>query len=371
MSDLNIKDFLNCGAFLQIGAELFKVLVGPFARHDFSELGHLNHSTLLYKPNFWDFLDKHPQFPQKPIYSAQQAYTLDREEFIHLLAKVESGVEAQKPEINWRNPSQTQFKAQFDWSQNNFREQKLAKTVPIIRQQGDVFFSLQNLLWCMQNMMQDKIFGWSYGFFERGQGILGHTPEILAQWTRAGQQLHTVALAGTYANSKNAYNEIQQDKKVWHEHQMVIDDIKDKLNSLGFAAKTIQGPTDILELKYLLHLLTEFQIEIGNREQVFEVINVLHPTSAMGLYPADLTKLQEFSEFSLQQERGSFAAPFAIIEKEALYCVVAIRNMLFAKEQVALFSGCGVTAESQYELELAESQHKRDSVKKMLGLYID
>ena len=136
----------------------------------------------------------------------------------------------------------------------------------------------------------------------------------------------------------------------------------------NFKIKKIQGETDILELRDLLHLMTEFQIETDHIEQVFDVIEALHPTAAMGMYPFNQDKLKEFSQFSLQKERRSFAAPFAIIEKDAVYCVVAIRNLFFDQKKVQLFSGCGVTAESQYELELTELQNKRESVKKILGL---
>ena len=51
--------------------------------------------------------------------------------------------------------------------------------------------------------------------------------------------------------------------------------------------------------------------------------------------------------------------------------IVAIRNILFTKDSIQIFSGCGITDESQYDLELGESENKRNSVKKMLGLAND
>lgn len=367
MTGLNIKDFLTYGAFLQIGPDLFKVMVGPFDRHNSIKEGHFKHTTLLYKPNFWDFLNESPEITQKTVYSSHKSYVLDREEFIDFLSTAES----QKPEIEWKGVNEAQFKAQFEWSQSNFADQKLSKTVPIIQQQGDAKLSTENLVWCIQSLVRNKTFGWSYGFFEEGIGLIGHTPEILAQWSRIDRQLHTVALAGTYAKADIEYSEMLADKKILNEHQIVIDDIINKLSGLSFKSKSIQGPTDVLELKYLLHLMTEFQIEVDNLQQVFEVINILHPTSAMGLYPYDLFKFNEFREFSLQKERGVFAAPFAIVENDSVSCVVAIRNMMFDRNQVQILSGCGVTQESQYKLELTELQNKRDSVKKMLGLLND
>ena len=179
MTGLNIKDFLTYGAFLQIGPDLFKVLVGPFDRHDSVNMDFFKHPTLLYKPNFWDFLNNSPDIPQKPVYSATQVYVFDREEFIDFLSTVKS----QRPEVKWEKLNETQFRTQFEWSQRNFKEHKLSKVVPIAREQGVVEFSFENLLWCIQNLVQNKTFGWSYGFFENSVGVIGHTPEILAHWS--------------------------------------------------------------------------------------------------------------------------------------------------------------------------------------------
>ena len=367
MTGLNIKDFLTQGAFLQIGPDLFKVLVGPFEKHDSLQNALLKHSTLLYKPKFWDFLKPSRELSQKTVYSAQNSVLLDREEFIAFLSEIAPA----RPQVNWELIEESQFKSQYDWSQLNFSENLLFKAVPIIRQRGAADFTIENLVWCLRNLIGLDTFGWSYGYFENKKGFVGHTPEVLAQWSRIDRQLHTVALAGTAARKPGISSELLSDAKIRNEHQLVIDDVTDKLSRLSFTAKSTQGPTDVLELKYLLHLMTEFQLEANDLDQVFEVINTLHPTSAMGIYPYDEEKLKEFSEFSLQTERNAFAAPFAVIEKDRVCCVVAIRNMFFDESQVEIYSGCGVTKDSRYEQEIIELENKRNSVKKMMGLLGD
>lgn len=367
MTEQNLKDFLNSGAFLQISPDLFKVLIGPFERVSAKDIAPFKHNTLLYRPNFWDFLEQNDEFSQKSVYVSSQVFTLNREEFIHLI----SPLAATPPNIEWKAVNEEQFKAQFEWSQRNFANSILSKTVPIIRQQGASLFTSANVLWCLKKLLEQNSFGWSYGYFQDGAGYLGHTPEILAQWTRADRQLHTVALAGTYAKTHTAFEEIVEDQKVINEHNIVIDDIIDKLSQLSFKSKSIQGPTDVLELKYLLHLITEFQMEVADVKQTFEVIHALHPTSAMGIFPNNRAKLQEFSDFIIQKQRQAFAAPFAVVEEDSVYCIVAIRNMVFEPHEVQIFSGCGVTSESNCEAELLELENKRSSVKKMLGLNFD
>ncbi len=367
MTGLNIKDFLIHGAFLQIGPDLFKVFVGPFERHDSVQKALLKHPTLLFKPNFWDFLKYDGSLSQKAVYSAQNSALFDREDFISFLATQMSLM----PKVDWAVINESDFRSQYDWSQKNFNEESLFKAVPIIRQQGATQFSAENLVWCIRNLIQLDTFGWSYGFFENRKGYIGHTPEVLAQWSRIDHQLHTVALAGTVARSKGAEIDLLSDAKIRNEHQLVVDDVTDKLSRLSFVSKSIQGPTDVLELKYLLHLMTEFQLEAADLDQVFEVINILHPTSAMGIYPHNGEKLKEFSEFSLQALRSTFAAPFAVVEKDNVSCVVAIRNMFFDESKLEIFSGCGVTRDSNYEDEVIELENKRNSVKKMMGLSND
>lgn len=364
MTGLNIKDFLIHGAFLQIGPDLFKILVGPFERHDSVQKALLKHSTLLYKPNFWDFLKDGGDLSQKAVYSAQNSALLDREEFISFLASEKTA----RPEVDWFPVKEADFKTQYDWSQKNFSEEALFKAVPIVQQCGVGSFTAANLVWCLQNLINLDTFGWSYGFFENQKGFVGHTPEVLAQWTRIDRQLHTVALAGTAERTPGAASQLLADVKIRKEHQLVIDDVIEKLARLSFIAKSNQGPTEVLELKYLLHLMTEFQLEADDLDQVLEVIKILHPTSAMGLFPFDEKKLKEFSEFSLQTQRNEFAAPFAMIERDNVCCVVAIRNIFFNKNSYDIFSGCGVTKESFYEHEVTELDNKRNSVKKMLGL---
>ena len=373
MSDLNIKDFLAYGAFLQTSEDHFKVLIGPFDRQDLRSEVDFKQRILIYKPDFWDFLTKSghnlSNSSQKTVYAPAKVFTMSREEFICFL----SSDCAEKPDLKWGEVSEAYFKEQFDWSESRFYEQKLVKSVPIIKQESIFDFKKENLLWCIKNLIQTKTFGWSYGFFENKRGMLGHTPEILVDWNQSQNSLSTVALAGTYAkddikndSKERLFKEILEDNKIRNEHQIVIQDILNKIKFLSLDFK--QGATEVLELKYLIHLITKFQINATTIEQAFQAIEALHPTAAMGIYPYDLNRLKEFSEFKLQKERFSFAAPFAIIEKEAIFCVVAIRNVLFSSDKIQIFSGCGITNDSQYEIELAELESKRESVKKMLGL---
>lgn len=364
MSGLNIKDFLTNGAFLQTGPDSYKVVVGPFKPQNVVNWSTLKQSTVIYRPKFWDFLSQDQKGQQHRYFSAEHVYNLDREEFIGLLSTHKST----KPELTWNEPETKGFKEQFNWSQRHFIENELTKTVPLILQKSMQSLTAENLNWCLQSLIQNKNFGWSYGYFENGAGILGHSPEVLGDWSSDDSIFKTMALAGTYENKPGSREMILQDQKIIREHQIVIDDVKKKFSDLGLGSWLNQKTTEVLELKHLLHLKTEFQLQITDCEKVLKLINKLHPTAAIGMFPYNLVKMLEFSRFEIQNLREYFAAPFGIIEKDHILTVVAIRNFMFSKNETLIFSGCGVTSDSQFDDELLELKNKRESVKKMLGL---
>ena len=60
-----------------------------------------------------------------------------------------------------------------------------------------------------------------------------------------------------------------------------------------------------------------------------------------------------------------------MITNSSIQCVAAIRNLYFQKNKIIIYSGCGVTSESQLQSELKELESKRMSVVKMMVLVND
>ena len=369
MAVLNIKDFLTLGACLQTGPDAYKILIGPFKPVLIDEIEASESTTFLYKSNFWDFLSKDSHEIQSLVYSAADTIDLNREEFIRLLGLEDSAA----PILAWNVVQETGFKEQFGWSQKLFDQKILNKTVPVILQEAVGQLTSSNKIWLLQNLLKNKSFGWSYAFFDGEKGMIGHTPESLVLWDRVEQKAQTMALAGTLAISEEAKIQILQDEKILQEHLYVVDDIEEKLKKFNATKEN----TEVLELKYLLHLKTRFVFKIESWTQFFESIESLHTTAAMGIFPYDKERLSEMSQFELQKKRGLFAGPFGCIEKskngsnDRARIVVPIRNLIFSENSVQIFSGCGITKASIYHDELNELENKRNSVKKMLGLLND
>ncbi len=358
MAQLNLKDFLRNGAFIQTGSDMFHLFLGPFNLvKNFSELSPKSNS-LLFKTNFWSFIENSENFAQNSIYEAANSAILNREEFIRLLSLEKS----LKPEIDWLAVNTEDFKKQFDWSQEQFLLGTLKKTVPIIYQDGHGYFESAQKIYILTELLQQKNYGWSYGHFDHDRAQIGHTPEILLKWGE--NTVQTVALAGTYACVDQAEIKILNDAKILNEHQLVVDDIKHKLSQQSPRIE----PTTVLTLKHLLHLKTEFSFECKSQSELIQRITQLHPTAAMGLYPFNKEKYKEWSGFYTQNLRGDFASPFGFLSTHNAHIVVAIRNILIDSKSIRIISGCGVTTDSIYEDELSESENKRYSVKKMMGL---
>lgn len=360
MTLIKFKEFLKSGAFLQLSPDTFNLVLGPFKTIESSLAGISSSETVLFQPHFWDFLEAQTQ-PQFLV--GQQNFMLMREEVKALLDQC-----APAPFFGkWQEPTTAIFKDQFDWSQQKFTDGALQKTVPIISQTCKQKFSEANLAAAMQKLMSDKNYGWTYGFWQNQQGYLGHTPEKIALWHASEKKLLTTALAGTLAKSETASTEIMLDAKNREEHQIVVADISHKLQQLNFTDDLQQTEVKPIELRHLVHLKTEFAVKVESLSQALQVIEALHPTAALGLYPAKKAEYAQLRERQSLLRRKNFAAPFAMFSQDFLFCLAAIRNFHFRPDQVEIFSGCGVTAQSNYENELTELDNKRESVKKMMG----
>lgn len=203
-----------------------------------------------------------------------------------------------------------------------------------------------------------------YGAWEKGQGILGLTPEDLFVLTPEGA-LETMALAGT-ARLDCAEN-LPGDSKERHEHQLVIEDLVERLSPLG---QVSVGETCVVRLPALAHLKTGISVRPkGGVPEFAECVRRLHPTAALGAFPREAGWKWLLSEDSrAPHSRNRFGAPFGWLQERDRICAVAIRNIQWSDGLTLLGSGCGVVAQSDADKEWAELELKRASVRRALGM---
>lgn len=358
--------FLQCGALLQLSPNQFRLIWGPFKPTPFDLVASLDEKTIIYCPQFWDFL-----YPTKSINSAYRGIKevdLSNEQLLQVLNADENLQKNLNSEVEWQPPDELEFYNQFKWSQEKFRSNQLRKSVPIMLQKGQWTYSTLKLANALSLLIQGQHFGYTFGFWQGREGFLGHSPELIADWKSQDLVLNTVALAGTTTAGYYGKQQIMQDSKILQEHQIVIEDLKSILTGIDSNKKLTISETKVLELKYLNHLQTSISVKNVEPNQVLNYIEKIHPTAALGLYPRDNNMYQELSEFEIQKQRQNFAAPFCFASKDAVKAIACIRQFKFSENEIYLYSGCGVTAASILLSELSELEAKRNSVKKMMGL---
>lgn len=364
ISSLEYSNFLQAGAILSQPGNQFKLIWGPFKSNmfDLMAISDLNFQrTYIYKPDFWDFLENKKGSVQ--LWSGEKEACVSRDELLNLICTFFS--EEKLDSIDWQNENWTDFQDQFNWAEMQFKEKELTKVVPITRQQGKVKFSSKRLNEAIKQSIESKPYGFIYGFWQNYEGFFGVTPELIGQWNSVYNVFETMALAGTQRNSVDVECAMLDNFKLMKEHQIVVQDIQQSIKKIKNEINTFQ--TQVLKLSAFSHLQTLITTATSNLTEAFSIVESIHPSAALGIFPKKNELLKKFSEFDLQKKRCNFAAPFGFLNQDSLNIVAAIRNFFFTKDEISIFSGCGVIQESQVESEIDELRQKRQSVQKMMG----
>jgi isochorismate synthase EntC len=260
--------------------------------------------------------------------------------------------------LKWEEPDKKAFEKIFKLIKKEIHTKTIMKAVPVVSSRAEKSISPDlPLMLALQSAPKNT---YLHGIWSGEEGFLGFTPELLFL-SEKEQKIKTMALAGT--RSRDVFiqdpEEFLRDPKEQKEHQLVVQDILAQLNTIG---KGKNGKTGLLELDYLVHLYTPLQVTSDRKVSFDELVSLLHPTPALGVYP----RLQ-FSLLKAWREGMDFlGAPFGIRWSESNYiCLVAIRNLRWDKTHFFIENGCGIVEESQFEDEWRELKAKRESVKKV------
>jgi len=190
-------------------------------------------------------------------------------------------------------------------------------------------------------------------------GFFGATPERLV--TRHGRTVTTGALAGTTGRGDTPAEddwlaqELLDDEKNVHEHELVAETIREQLSP--FASSITAGQRRVRRLETVQHLFTPITATLDSDTHVLDVVEALHPTPAVGGLPPEtaLATIRDTEPF----DRGWYAAPVGWIDAAGNGSfAVAIRSALARGDQTTLFAGVGVVADSDPDREWDEVQLK-------------
>ncbi|WP_200531760.1 isochorismate synthase [Halorubrum sp. LN27] len=192
-----------------------------------------------------------------------------------------------------------------------------------------------------------------------GSAFFGATPERLV--ALRGRTVETDALAGTTGRGETPAEdewlaqELLDDDKNVHEHELVADTVREQLEP--FAASISPGERRVRRLATVQHLHTPITAELSADRHVLELVEALHPTPAVGGLPPDraLETIHDTEPF----DRGWYAAPVGWIDAAGNGAfAVAIRSAVATPRRATLFAGVGLVADSDPDLEWDEVQLK-------------
>lgn len=352
MTHDNINAFLEAGAFLRLPSGKVRFWAGPFSPIEFK-------NNKEFSIAYCDFFDTKLSFfegSSKPVET-------EVSEFRQALQPYLEKRIGHPSRASFKEPSFELYQKAFQVVLGKIHQGEIEKAVPIVFAESSEKPSKEDLAGLVDAALEAHSGLYVYGFWQKGHGILGATPENL--FYRKSDQVKTMALAGTLSKkSGKTPAEFLKDPKELHEHQLVIKDIQQRLQKLGWV-KTAE--TQAIEFPQLYHLRTLLEVDVQNAD-LQELVQLLHPTPALGVSPRNYG-LAWMRDLPYQKERGLFGAPllFSLSSEKAL-CLVAIRNLQWSEKGSRIGSGGGLVSASDLQSEWKELALKRESVMKALGI---
>lgn len=211
----------------------------------------------------------------------------------------------------------------------------------------------------------------SYIFaFEHGEDcFIGATPERLIKMEQ--QVLLSTCLAGTAPRGQSVEEDeklrkgLLDDCKNRQEHDFVVQMIHQSIRPYTDNITIPEVPV-VLPLKNMQHLYTPVTATLKDDYSIFNIIEKLHPTPALGGSPK--VEALQFIRENERLDRGWYGAPVGWLDSNQNgEFAVAIRSGLIKGDKAHLFAGCGIVADSDPEEEYEETNMKFTPMLSALG----
>lgn len=198
-----------------------------------------------------------------------------------------------------------------------------------------------------------------YAWFHPETGLwMGASPEQLVKIQ--GETLHSIALAGTQKYTNNPI----WGAKEQQEQQVVTDYLVSQLQPFC-AQLELNGPYT-QQAGALLHLKTEIKAQLHAGFSLQNLLHTMHPTPAVcGMPKAAALQFIGQEEGYDRQFYSGFLGEICPNNQVDLF--VNLRCIQRVHEQAHIYVGCGITKDSQPDLEFAETVHKSQTMKQVLA----
>ena len=215
-----------------------------------------------------------------------------------------------------------------------------------------------NSLKSYQDILKKYPTAFRYLWFHPKVGLwMGATPEQLVNIKN--NIFETVALAGT---------QVFSDTISWHEkelveQQLVTDYIKKSTENLLESIQISEPYTQ--KAGNLVHLKSDISGKLKSNFCEKDIINALHPTSAVCGMPLDVARnfILENENYNRKYYSG-FLGEYKMQEQTNLF--VNLRCLEVLNNAVNIYVGCGITKDSNPEMEFFETENKSMTMRDVL-----
>lgn len=199
--------------------------------------------------------------------------------------------------------------------------------------------------------------------------FMGASPERLVKKT--GPEVLSTSLAGSIERSSNEKEDeelamlLLKDEKNRFEHQLVVSMIENALDQYCDYINIPREPT-IMKTPDIQHLYTPVSGEMKPGNTIFQIVEELHPTPALGGVPTKAAMKIICEKENM--DRGFYAAPMGWSDYRMNgEFIVAIRSGLLSEKEAYLYAGCGLVTGSTPEDELTETRIKFRPMLRAIG----
>lgn len=212
--------------------------------------------------------------------------------------------------------------------------------------------------WPLQRLAEDYPMCWTFHV----DGMFGATPEMLVRRERG--LVTSRVLAGTIRRTGDDARDLTlaatlaRSSKDLEEHEYAVRSVADSLEPHCSSMNVPEAPF-VLHLPNVMHLATDVAGVVHDAATVssLQLAEALHPSAAVGgtPTPAAVALIEEIEHL----DRGRYAGPVGWIDASGDgEWGIALRSAELRGNEVRLYAGCGVVADSDPVAELAEADAK-------------
>jgi menaquinone-specific isochorismate synthase len=221
----------------------------------------------------------------------------------------------------------------------------------------------------LNNLYMQQHESFIFAFESNGDCFIGASPERLVK--KHGNEVYSTCLAGSISRGKTEQEDLKlgqmllNDQKNLIEHGFVVEMIKEALEE-SCEEIILPDKPQLMKIRDIQHLYTPVIGKCRNDASLLLLVERLHPTPALGGLPKDeaVVKIRQVEEL----DRGFYAAPLGWVDyRKNGEFAVSIRSGLIQGDEVSLFAGCGVVADSDSESEYLETSLKFKPMLRALG----